>query len=64
MYLDVLKVYKPNFKRVLEHVRDQPSEPFLFHCTGGLSPLPISDLVALWFCSVAREGGGIKSALG
>lgn len=34
MYLDVLDNYQPNFKAVLEHVRDRPTEPFLFHCTG------------------------------
>lgn len=34
MYLDVLKIYQPSFKGVLEHVRDRPQEPFLFHCTG------------------------------
>ncbi|KAL1879898.1 hypothetical protein VTK73DRAFT_6710 [Phialemonium thermophilum] len=35
MYLDVLRVYRPNFRAVLEHVRDHPEEPFLFHCTAG-----------------------------
>jgi hypothetical protein len=34
MYLDVLDMYQPFFKAVLEHVRDSPSEPFLYHCTG------------------------------
>lgn len=34
MYLEVLDVYRLNFKDVLEHVRDCPDEPFLFHCTG------------------------------
>jgi protein tyrosine/serine phosphatase len=34
MYLDVLRIYQANFKAVLEHVRDHPAEPFLFHCTG------------------------------
>ncbi|KAK1771166.1 protein-tyrosine phosphatase-like protein [Phialemonium atrogriseum] len=35
IYLDVLKIYQPSFKDVLEHVRDNPQEPFLFHCTAG-----------------------------
>ncbi|KAK3325470.1 protein-tyrosine phosphatase-like protein [Apodospora peruviana] len=35
MYMDVLKVYKDSIKTVLEHVRDHPTEPFLFHCTAG-----------------------------
>jgi len=34
MYLDVLKVYRPSIRAVLEHVRDRPGEAFLFHCTG------------------------------
>lgn len=34
MYLDVLDVYQPLFRAVLEHVRDKPEEPFLYHCTG------------------------------
>ncbi len=34
MYLDVLKVYGPSIRAVLEHVRDREGEPFLFHCTG------------------------------
>jgi protein tyrosine/serine phosphatase len=34
MYLDVLRIYQANFRAVLEHVRDHPTEPFLFHCTG------------------------------
>lgn len=34
MYLDVLRVYRPSVRDVLEHVRDRKGEPFLFHCTG------------------------------
>ncbi|KAK7424386.1 hypothetical protein QQZ08_008644 [Neonectria magnoliae] len=34
-YLLVLRVYKPILRAVLEHVRDRPGEPFLFHCTAG-----------------------------
>ncbi|KAL8377784.1 hypothetical protein RB595_008460 [Gaeumannomyces hyphopodioides] len=35
MYLDVLRVYRDPFRSVLEHIRDCPQEPFLFHCTAG-----------------------------
>lgn len=35
MYLDVLSVYQAPFKAVLEHIRDRPKEPLLFHCTAG-----------------------------
>lgn len=34
-YLIVTQVYKPTIRSVLEHVRDRPTEPFLFHCTAG-----------------------------
>lgn len=33
-YLDVLRAYRPTVQQLLEHVRDRPQEPFLFHCTG------------------------------
>ncbi|KAH8841809.1 hypothetical protein MCOR27_002808 [Pyricularia oryzae] len=35
MYMDVLNVYREPFKAVLEHIRDVPDEPLLFHCTAG-----------------------------
>ena len=44
VYLEVLDLYHLNFKDVLEHVRDNPNEPFLFHCTGEqppFSPFPL-----------------------
>ncbi|KAF9882337.1 hypothetical protein CkaCkLH20_00373 [Colletotrichum karsti] len=34
-YLKVLQIYRPSFRAVLEHLRDRPGEPFLFHCTAG-----------------------------
>ena len=33
-YLEVLDAYQQTVKMLLEHVRDRPDEPFLFHCTG------------------------------
>lgn len=36
-YLDILRAYHPTVKQLLEHVRDRPEEPFLFHCTGKFS---------------------------
>ncbi|KAM7209180.1 Protein-tyrosine phosphatase-like protein [Naviculisporaceae sp. PSN 640] len=35
MYMAVLDEYKGNIRQVLEHVRDRPEEPFIFHCTAG-----------------------------
>lgn len=34
MYLDTLDNLVPMFKKVLEHIRDSPEKPLLFHCTG------------------------------
>lgn len=34
MYMEVLALYRPTIRAVLEHVRDRPEEPFLFHCMG------------------------------
>ncbi|KAI1041744.1 hypothetical protein LB505_010227 [Fusarium chuoi] len=31
----VIAAYKPSIRAILEHVRDKPNEPFLFHCTAG-----------------------------
>lgn len=33
-YMGVVNSYQPTIRAVLEHVRDRPTEPFLFHCTG------------------------------
>ncbi|KAF4807504.1 Arginine metabolism regulation protein II [Colletotrichum siamense] len=35
MYMDIMEIYAPTLKIVLEHVRDRPQEPFLFHCALG-----------------------------
>ncbi|KAF3062636.1 hypothetical protein CFAM422_010695 [Trichoderma lentiforme] len=34
-YMAVALTYAPTYKAVLEHIRDSPAEPFLFHCTAG-----------------------------
>ncbi|OAA62557.1 hypothetical protein SPI_04097 [Niveomyces insectorum RCEF 264] len=34
-YLEVLQAYGPTIQAVLAHVRDRPTQPFLFHCTAG-----------------------------
>lgn len=33
-FLFFMDVYKPSYTAVLEHIRDQPNIPILFHCTG------------------------------
>ena len=38
MYGDVLDIYKPSFRAVLEHLKDDRG-PVLFHCSGEIYPL-------------------------
>ncbi|CAJ0539839.1 Ff.00g072530.m01.CDS01 [Fusarium sp. VM40] len=33
----VMAAYKPSLRAVLQHVKDEPDEPFLFHCTAPYS---------------------------
>ncbi|KAF3023658.1 hypothetical protein E8E14_013377 [Neopestalotiopsis sp. 37M] len=35
MYLEVIEVYQPAWRAILEHIRDRPNEAFLVHCTAG-----------------------------
>lgn len=37
-YMAIARLYRPTVRAILEHVRDRPSEPFLFHCTGTSPP--------------------------
>lgn len=41
MYMGMMEAYAPTFRAVLEHVRDRPGEPFLFHCARKSTPLRI-----------------------
>lgn len=38
-YMNCALAYRPTIKALLEHIRDRPTEPILFHCTGK-QPLP------------------------
>ncbi|KAL2202870.1 hypothetical protein CC79DRAFT_1337521 [Sarocladium strictum] len=35
LFMCVTESYRPVFRAVLEHIRDRPAEPILFHCTAG-----------------------------
>ncbi|KAK8114955.1 Tyrosine-protein phosphatase [Apiospora kogelbergensis] len=35
MYLEVIDVYSAAWKDILEHIRDRPSDPLMYHCTAG-----------------------------
>ncbi|KID76377.1 uncharacterized protein G6M90_00g075490 [Metarhizium brunneum] len=34
-YMNCALAYRPVIRKILEHVRDRPTEPVLFHCTAG-----------------------------
>lgn len=34
MYTHILEILTPTFRKVFEHIRDRPDQPFLFHCSG------------------------------
>ena len=71
MYFDVLNLYQAAFRDVLEHVRDRPSEPFLFHCTGRqlflliIHPFPLHEAIAQTDTRVAagRDRTGVLAGL-
>jgi hypothetical protein len=34
MYMGILEACVPAFTQVFQHIRDQPDDPFVFHCSG------------------------------
>lgn len=44
-HLNYALAYRPVIRAVLEHVRDRPGEPILFHCTGGFMVFVYLDLL-------------------
>lgn len=46
MYSHILEILTPTFKKVFEHIRDKPQQPFLFHCSGGFHfILPVTEVL-------------------
>lgn len=77
MYLEVIDVYSAAWKDILEHIRDRPSDPLMYHCTGKIKfcrvPVTISfrKHVVMWkwsvcsyTCSVQLDGIGRVSSQG
>lgn len=63
MYLEVIDIYQPTWKAILEHVRDRPQDPFLIHCTGMVSWFSsylgcARHLSAYGYCLVAITSAG------
>lgn len=38
MYTGILEASAPAFTQVFSHIKDRPSDPFIFHCSGELIP--------------------------
>jgi protein tyrosine/serine phosphatase len=38
MYTGILDAAKPAFTEIFRHIRDQPNDPFVFHCSGKYIP--------------------------
>lgn len=38
MYMGILSAATPIFTEVFSHIRDEPNDPFIFHCSGECSP--------------------------
>lgn len=38
MYMGILNAATPIFTEVFSHIRDEPNDPFVFHCSGEYSP--------------------------
>ena len=49
MYSGILEASAPTFHQVFKHIRDQPDDPFVFHCSG-TSPLLIGIVSFLLSC--------------
>ena len=65
MYGDVLDIYKPSFKAVLEHLRDDRG-PVLFHCSGETTPSSFivnKDLTCQFWNLAGKDRTGILAAL-
>ncbi|KAI0015997.1 protein-tyrosine phosphatase-like protein [Xylariomycetidae sp. FL0641] len=55
MYLEVIDVYQESWKTILEHVRDRPQDPFLFHCTAGRDRTGVFSGLLLTLAGVSEE---------
>lgn len=63
MYMNIMGAYGPSFRAILEHVRDRPEEPFLFHCTCKHSPELLVRTWRLTISKVGRDRTGIAAGL-
>ncbi|WZH43559.1 protein-tyrosine phosphatase-like protein [Fusarium acuminatum] len=67
----VMAAYKPSLRAVLQHVKDNPNEPFLFHCTGKKTALyyvqhnseKLPRLITPYSTKAGRDRTGVTAGL-
>ena len=74
-YRDIAQHAGPAYREILEHVRDRPAEPLIFHCTAGkdrtgvlaaviLRLVGVEDEVIAWEYGITEQGlGGWRSVI-
>lgn len=51
-YRDIAQHAGPAYRKILEHVRDRPDEPLIFHCTAGKDRTGVLAALILRLCGV------------
>jgi hypothetical protein len=54
-YRDIAQHAGPAYRMILEHVRDRPEEPLIFHCTAGKDRTGVLAALILRLCGVEDE---------
>lgn len=54
-YRDIVQHAGPAYRKILEHVRDRPQEPLIFHCTAGKDRTGVLAALILRLCGVQDE---------
>lgn len=54
-YHDIAQHAGPAYRKILEHVRDRPDEPLIFHCTAGKDRTGVLAALILRLCGVDDE---------
>jgi hypothetical protein len=54
-YRDIAEHAGPAYRKILEHVRDRPQEPLIFHCTAGKDRTGVLAALILRLCGVDDE---------
>jgi protein tyrosine/serine phosphatase len=63
MYRGLLKLYAPQYKVILEHLRDRPGEGILWHCTAGKDRAGLFAMLILSLAGADKEVVGFDYSL-